>query len=338
VRFGDEHYVKVYTRETPTILALSWQARAVLHELFKKVDPAGLLECGPLGITAVAMTVRIPADVVKPALEELRAAEIIEWVGASARTVLIPRFREAQEAKKERGLIRQDSREKAKAEARAQALGFIQPAWDRWGPLGTAGDPPSPSPSPSPSPDKETTLSADADLPLLAPGLEVLESELTSAPGSPPSPLTAGPSTAPTKVSPKPAEASALQALWNSIVKPPLHRWEGMPEKRRKAAQRALREHTLDEWRAVISAINAWPWARGENDRGWSAGPDYFLRADTYTQFVEGKFNAKNGSSPPVKWATGEDIYARQEREERERRARTRGSAGGAAGPGSGHL
>jgi hypothetical protein len=53
MRWPDESYVKLYTRDTPTWRAMAWQARALLPLLMRKVDKAGLMECGSLGRGAI---------------------------------------------------------------------------------------------------------------------------------------------------------------------------------------------------------------------------------------------------------------------------------------------
>jgi hypothetical protein len=51
-------------------------------------------------------------------------------------------------------------------------------------------------------------------------------------------------------------------------------------------------------WREALDRAAASPFCRGENDRGWRADVDWFLRPDTATKILEGKYDAgANGKS-----------------------------------------
>jgi hypothetical protein len=54
----------------------------------------------------------------------------------------------------------------------------------------------------------------------------------------------------------------------------------------------------LAEWRLILGRINASPFCLGQNDRGWKADVEFFLRPDTATKVLEGKYDAKAGSAP----------------------------------------
>jgi hypothetical protein len=70
IDWASDHFVRLYTRETEDDLLLSWEARALWHELLKKFDKRGLLPTrrGARGISAL---VRVPVEVVERALPEL---------------------------------------------------------------------------------------------------------------------------------------------------------------------------------------------------------------------------------------------------------------------------
>lgn len=119
MRWEDESYVKLYTRDTPTWKAMNWQARCVWPLLMRKLDKAGLMECGELGRSAVALMVELPDEVVIPGLERLEKLGVITWHGT---TLEAPKFEEAQEAKKTELLKKRDQRQRARDVARAQAM------------------------------------------------------------------------------------------------------------------------------------------------------------------------------------------------------------------------
>ena len=57
MRWEDERYVRFYTRDTPEFLAMSWLARALFGLIMRKVDRAGILVVGRLGLKGVAVAV-----------------------------------------------------------------------------------------------------------------------------------------------------------------------------------------------------------------------------------------------------------------------------------------
>jgi len=72
----------------------------------------------------------------------------------------------------------------------------------------------------------------------------------------------------------------AFQEAWNSH--PSLKRIRSMTkDRRRKLAVRAEAKDFRDNWQQAIDALTKIPFYRGENDRGWRANIDWFLRNDT---------------------------------------------------------
>lgn len=71
MRWEDERYVRVYTRDTATWKTLPWQARALLPLLMRKLDRAGLMELGGEGASGIAAVLDLPATVVRPGLAAL---------------------------------------------------------------------------------------------------------------------------------------------------------------------------------------------------------------------------------------------------------------------------
>jgi hypothetical protein len=98
MRWEDERYVRVYTRDTPAWIRIGWEARAVFHELLRKVDRRGVLEVHEDDVVAdVAAVIDVPEDVVERALQKLTAGRSapIEIIG---NRLLVRNFIEAQEA------------------------------------------------------------------------------------------------------------------------------------------------------------------------------------------------------------------------------------------------
>jgi hypothetical protein len=92
---------------------------------------------------------------------------------------------------------------------------------------------------------------------------------------------------------------SDLRALWNAEADPRLPRWRELTPKRSQQAAARLREHPLAEWRIILGRINGSPFCLGQNDRGWKADVEFFLRPDTATKVLEGKYDPKPGQAPP---------------------------------------
>lgn len=94
--WSNERYVRIYVRDTDDLLAMSWEARALLWEMMRKADRAGVLETRR-GARGIAALTRIPAEVVALAL-----AELLDGDGAPVkphpRGYLLRNFMEAQEA------------------------------------------------------------------------------------------------------------------------------------------------------------------------------------------------------------------------------------------------
>ncbi len=70
-----------------------------------------------------------------------------------------------------------------------------------------------------------------------------------------------------------------------------------MTETRRRLIAVRLHEHPdLAWWQAVFDRLARSRFARGENDRGWSAGIDFMLRPNTALRILEGEFDGPGGA------------------------------------------
>lgn len=113
MRWEDERYVRLYTRDTIDWLNLSLEAQALFSLLLRKVDRAGLLPLGKHGERGVASAIGHPTrwDTIKPALDELLADGCIVVRDG---VLLVPNFTEAQEARQSDKARQQKSRESAR--------------------------------------------------------------------------------------------------------------------------------------------------------------------------------------------------------------------------------
>ena len=109
MRWDDERYVRIYTRDTAEWMALSWEARALLVELLRKADRAGFVQTGKLETKGVAGLVRMPLDVVERALDELLEDGCISRV---EKGYLFPNFVQAQETRSSPAQRKRDQRER----------------------------------------------------------------------------------------------------------------------------------------------------------------------------------------------------------------------------------
>ena len=114
MRWEDERYVKVYTRDTPEWCVLSWEARACFLLLIRAVDRAGMLRLGPAGAKSLAALIRVPVDVVERVLPELEADGCVRVKDG---TIIVPNFCEAQEARQSDKARARTARERARASA-----------------------------------------------------------------------------------------------------------------------------------------------------------------------------------------------------------------------------
>jgi hypothetical protein len=98
MRWEDERWVKVYTRDTTDWLALSFDAQALFLMLLRKVDRAGLLPLGKHGKRGVAVIVGHASawERLAPAVEELLSDGCVVIADGVLR---VPNFVAAQEAR-----------------------------------------------------------------------------------------------------------------------------------------------------------------------------------------------------------------------------------------------
>lgn len=97
MRWQDENYVRVYTRDTIDWQVLSFEAQGLMTLILRKVDRAGLARLGRHGKRGVAVLVGHPTrwETIAPALDELLTDGCVRIEGE---TLVVPNFIEAQEA------------------------------------------------------------------------------------------------------------------------------------------------------------------------------------------------------------------------------------------------
>ena len=92
-----EQYVKVYLRDTPEFLAMSWQARALFFELLRKVDRRGIMQVGKHGVRGIAIAIHAPVEEIEAPIGELLEQGRLVWIAEDGHFV-IPNHVRAQGA------------------------------------------------------------------------------------------------------------------------------------------------------------------------------------------------------------------------------------------------
>jgi hypothetical protein len=114
MRWQDERYVRLYTRDTVDWLALSFEAQALLALLLRKADRAGVIKLGRHGKRGVAAAIGHAHrwDILEPALEELLTDGVVVLQGEA---LIYRNYIEAQETKQSDKARKQAQRERDRA-------------------------------------------------------------------------------------------------------------------------------------------------------------------------------------------------------------------------------
>lgn len=145
MRWEDERYVRLYTRDTATWKLLPWQGRALLPLLLRKADRLGLVDVEGDRVEGVAALVDLPPEVVEVGLVGLLARGVV--VEASA-GLAFPRYLDAQEARASDRLRAQDYRDRKNVTRRDGESRIVTTRHDS-SPSVTPRHPPSPAVTPS---------------------------------------------------------------------------------------------------------------------------------------------------------------------------------------------
>jgi hypothetical protein len=108
MRWEDERWVKVYTRDTGEWLALGWEAQAVFLFALRKADRAGILKTGKMRARGLAGMTGIPLEVVERSLPLLLEDGCLRETDGG---YIIPNFLAAQEARRGRIRVRPELRD-----------------------------------------------------------------------------------------------------------------------------------------------------------------------------------------------------------------------------------
>jgi len=114
MRWEDERYVRLYTRDTTTWKKLPWQSRCVLALLLRKLDRAGVVELDGDGAEDIAVITELPLEVVEAGMPKLLEKGV--FVMTKSRIVM-PNFMAAQEASQSDRARKRKEREQARARA-----------------------------------------------------------------------------------------------------------------------------------------------------------------------------------------------------------------------------
>lgn len=120
MRWEDERYVRMYTRDTVSWIKLPWNARTLMWALLRAVDRAGILDMkdGSASDTeALAALLRCPVEVVAEGLPRLVESGSVSLAGTR---LVLPNFIEAQEAPQSDAARKKTSRERARDMARLE--------------------------------------------------------------------------------------------------------------------------------------------------------------------------------------------------------------------------
>ncbi len=96
---------------------------------------------------------------------------------------------------------------------------------------------------------------------------------------------------------------------WNRHAK--MNGWtpaQAMTVSRTKALRVRLQDPVWrDSWKEALVQGGTSAFLRGENERGWKADAEWFLRPDTVTKIIEGKYGSKDGGGAPMADAVTDD-------------------------------
>ena len=111
MNWGNERWVKLYTRSTPDWCCLSVAARGLFCLILREVNKNGVIELGKQGVKGLSYTLRTSFDEIKEPLKELVADGCVKLIGSRME---LPNFAKAQEARQSNSLSCKRYREKQK--------------------------------------------------------------------------------------------------------------------------------------------------------------------------------------------------------------------------------
>lgn len=141
MRWEDERYVRLYTRDTTTWKLLCWQSKCLLPLLLRKLDRAGLIDVGDNAIEGVAALTDMPVALVQEGLVGLLQRGVFELHQG---VLIMPNYQAAQEARQSDAQRMREYRGRARDRAR-EALQNVTPPLHVVTPGDTALHPVTPS-------------------------------------------------------------------------------------------------------------------------------------------------------------------------------------------------
>lgn len=95
---------------------------------------------------------------------------------------------------------------------------------------------------------------------------------------------------------PAPSPSFDLANLWNTLTTNKLAHVNDVTRNRRLAISARLKDtakelNQAEYWQKVIERMSQSDFCLGQNDRGWKAGFDWFIRPDTHIKIMEGKYD-----------------------------------------------
>ncbi len=94
-------------------------------------------------------------------------------------------------------------------------------------------------------------------------------------------------------------EAEAVVTTWNAS--PGVSKVQQLTKARlKKLRVRLAEDYFRAHWRTGIERVAASPFCTGQGERGWRADLDWFLRPDTLTQVLEGKYDGRIAMRAPA--------------------------------------
>jgi hypothetical protein len=115
MHWENERYVRIYVRDTVELLALGWEGRALLWEILRKADRAGVVPLGKAGARGLAALTGVPVEVVERVLPILISDGCVEMSGTN---LVVPNFIEAQEASMSSAARQRECRERRRDQIR----------------------------------------------------------------------------------------------------------------------------------------------------------------------------------------------------------------------------
>jgi hypothetical protein len=114
VNFEDEHYVRVYTKDTKTWMRWGWEGQTVFMHLMRRLDKAGVLDDIEDPVPDVALLTGLPEEIVAKGLPRLLDSGTLQHING---LLVAPRYIEGQTSKRSDAVRAKESRERRRQTA-----------------------------------------------------------------------------------------------------------------------------------------------------------------------------------------------------------------------------